>query len=58
MLMQALDMYMIVLPSLHGTGVHLSVWDFLRPIAIGCSLAFLYLRLIGKTSTFPVWTRG
>jgi hypothetical protein len=54
MLMQALDMYIIVLPSLHGTGVHLSVWDFLCPIAMGCSLAFLYLRLIGKTSTFPV----
>jgi hypothetical protein len=54
MLMQALDMYIIVLPSLHGTGVHLSIWDFLCPIAIGCSLAFLYLRLIGKTSTFPV----
>jgi hypothetical protein len=52
--MQALDMYVIVLPALHGTGVHLSVWDFLCPIAIGCSLAFLYLRLIGKTSTFPV----
>jgi hypothetical protein len=54
MLMQALDMYLIVLPSLHGTGVHLSIWDFFCPIAIGCSLAFLYLRLIGKTSTFPV----
>ena len=54
LLMQALDMYLIVLPSLHGTGVHLSIWDFLCPIAIGCSLAFLYLRLIGKTSTFPV----
>jgi hypothetical protein len=54
MFMQALDMYLIVLPSLHGTGVHLSIWDFLCPIAIGCSLAFLYLRLIGKTSTFPV----
>lgn len=52
--MQALDMYIIVLPALHGTGVQLSVWDFLCPIAIGCSLAFLYLRLIGKTSTFPV----
>jgi hypothetical protein len=54
MFMQALDMYLIVLPSLHGTGVHLSIWDFLCPITIGCSLAFLYLRLIGKTSTFPV----
>ena len=52
MLMQALDMYIIVLPALHGTGVHLSIWDFLCPIAIGCSLAFLYLRIIGKTSLF------
>ena len=52
--MQALDMYLIVLPSLHGTGVRLSIWDFLCPITIGCSLAFLYLRLIGRTSTFPV----
>ena len=52
MLMQALDMQLIVLPSLHGTGVHLSIWDFLCPIAIGCSLAFLYLRLIGKNVHF------
>src|SRR5947208_6807134 len=34
--------------------VHLSIWDFLCPIAIGCSLAFLYLRLIVKTYTFPI----
>ena len=54
LLMQALDMYLIVLPSLHGTGVRLSVWDLLCPVAIGCSLAFIYLRLIGRTSLFPV----
>ena len=41
MLMQALDMYLIVLPSLHGTGVHLSIWDFLCPIGIGCSSGLL-----------------
>ena len=40
--------------ALHGIGLHLSVWVFLWLIDIGCSLAFLYLRLIGKTSTFPV----
>jgi len=39
--MQALDMYLIVLPSLHGTGVHLKHLGFLCPIAIVCSLAFL-----------------
>ena len=54
LLMQALDMYLIVLPSLHGTGVRLSVWDLLCPVAIGCSLAFVYLRLVGRTSLFPV----
>src|SRR5437588_9469425 len=54
LLMQALDMYLIVLPSLHGTGVRLSIWDLLCPVAIGCSLAFIYLRLVGQTSLFPV----
>ena len=54
LLMQALDMYLIVLPSLHGTGFHPSIWDLLCPIAIGCSLAFIYLRLLGRTSLFPV----
>jgi hypothetical protein len=52
--MQLLDMYLVVLPSLHGTGVHLSLWDFAAVIAIGASLAFVYLRLVGKTSLFPV----
>ena len=26
--MQLLDMYIVILPAFHGTGVHLSVWDF------------------------------
>jgi len=54
LLMQALDIYLIVLPSLHGTGVRLSIWDLICPVAIGCSLAFVYLRLIGRSSLFPV----
>jgi hypothetical protein len=52
--MQLLDIYIIVLPALHGTGVHLSVLDFLPLIGIGGTLAFFYLRIIGKTSLFPV----
>jgi hypothetical protein len=52
--MQLLDMYVIVLPALHGTGVHLSILDFLPLIGIGGTLAFFYLRIIGKTSLFPV----
>jgi len=36
--MQMLDMYIIVLPALHGTGVHVRIWDLLSLIAIGATL--------------------
>jgi len=52
--MQMLDMYIIVLPALHGTGVHLSIWDLLSLIAIGATLGFVYLRIVPRTSLFPV----
>jgi len=52
--MQMLDMYLVVLPSLHGTGVHISIWDLLSLIAIGATLGFVYLRLVPRTSLFPV----
>ena len=52
--MQMLDIYIIVLPALHGAGVRVSIWDLLSPIAIGATLAFVYLRLLGRTSLFPV----
>jgi hypothetical protein len=52
--MQMLDMYIVVLPALHGTGVHLSLWDFMPLIGIGATLAFVYLRIVGKASLFPV----
>jgi hypothetical protein len=52
--MQMLDMYIIILPALHGTGVHLSIWDFVPLISIGATLGFVYLRILGKTSVFPV----
>src|SRR3989440_1070886 len=51
--MQLLDMYIIVLPALHGTGVHVSIWDLLSPIAIGATLGFVYLRIVARTSLFP-----
>jgi hypothetical protein len=54
LVMQMLDIYIIVLPALHGTGVHLSIWDFVSVIAIGCILAFAYLRMVGRSSLFPV----
>ena len=52
--MQMLDMYLVVLPSLHGTGIHLSVWDFVSVIAMGATLGFVYLQIVGRTSLFPV----
>ncbi len=52
--MQALDMYVVVMPELHRAGVHLSLLDFGPIIGIAASLAFVYLRLLGKTSIFPV----
>jgi hypothetical protein len=52
--MQLLDIYLVVLPALHGTGVHVSLWDFVALIAIGATLAFAFLRIVGKTSLFPV----
>src|SRR5882762_5330315 len=53
-LMQMLDIYLIVLPALHGTGVHVSIWDLICLVAIGATLAFVYLRLVPRTSLFPV----
>jgi hypothetical protein len=52
--MQMLDIYLIVLPGLHGTGFHPSIWDLLSLIAIGATLAFVYLRMVPRSSLFPV----
>jgi len=49
-----LDIYLVVLPALHGTGLHVSLWDFAALIGIGATLAFVYLRIVGKASLFPV----
>ncbi len=52
--MQMLDMYIVVLPALHGTGVHVSIWDFVSLIAIGATLGFVYLQIVPRTSLFPI----
>ena len=46
--MQLLDMYIVVLPALHRTGVHVSIWDFVPLVGIGATLAFVYLRILGR----------
>jgi hypothetical protein len=52
--MQMLDIYIIVLPALHGAGVQVSIWDLVSLIAIGATLGFVYLRIVPRTSLFPV----
>src|SRR5215831_17154543 len=51
--MQLVDIYIVILPALHAPGLHVSIWDFVSLIAIGTTLAFFYLRLLGRTSLFP-----
>jgi hypothetical protein len=54
LLMHLLDIYIVILPALHGTGLRLSIIDFLPLIGIGGTLGFLYLQSLSKTSLFPV----
>ena len=52
--MQLLDMYIVVLPELHRDGVQFSIVDILPIIGIGATLGFVFLRIIGTASLFPV----
>jgi len=51
--MQAIDLYIVILPALHGAGVFVSIWDFMPLLGMGGTLAFLYLWIARKSSTFP-----
>ena len=51
--MQMVDIYIVILPALHGTGVLVSIWDFMPLIGMGATLAFFYLWLARKSSLFP-----
>jgi hypothetical protein len=52
--MQVIDMYVVVLPELHRAGVHISILDPLPLIGMAATLALVYLKLIAKSSLFPV----
>ena len=56
--MQLLDMYIVVLPALHGTGIHVSMWDFVALIAMGSTLAFAFCALSAKLRSFRCAIRG
>ena len=51
--MQFVDMYVIVLPSLHKTGFSPSIFDISSWVGIGGILGWLFLRNLGKSPLFP-----
>jgi hypothetical protein len=53
LLMHVLDTYITVLPFVHPTGFQISALDVLSLAAIGCILAFLFIRSLGRVSLFP-----
>ena len=54
LLMQLLDVYVIVLPSLHPAGFSPSIFDLFSLVGIGGLLGWLFLRNIGKSNLFPM----
>ena len=51
--MQFVDMYVIVLPSLHKTGFSPSIFDISSWVGIGGILGWLFLKNLGKSPLFP-----
>ena len=54
LLMHMLDMYIIVLPAYHKAGFQVSPLDLFSLIAIGCTLAAVFLKRLGESSLYPV----
>lgn len=53
LLMQAVDLYVIVLPMLHQRGISLSVLDFTMLVGVGGILAAVFFSILPKSSLFP-----
>jgi hypothetical protein len=51
--MQMVDIYIVILPALHGPGVLVSIWDFMPLIGMGATLAFVFLLIVRRSSLFP-----
>jgi hypothetical protein len=51
--MQMVDIYIVILPALHGPGVLVSIWDFMPLIGMGGTLAFVFLWIMRRSSLFP-----
>jgi hypothetical protein len=51
--MQAVDIYIVILPALHGAGVLVSIWDFMPLLGMGATLACVFLWIARRSSLFP-----
>jgi hypothetical protein len=51
--MQMVDIYIVILPALHGPGIAISIWDFMPLLGIGATLGFVYLWILRRSSSFP-----
>lgn len=51
--MQALDIYIIVLPALHKTGISPSIFDISSLVGIGGFIGWLFLKKLDKSKLFP-----
>ena len=54
LLMHLLDIYVVVLPALHKTGVAVSWMDFACLAAVGCTLAAVFLKRLGDAPLWPL----
>ena len=54
LVMHAVDIYVIVLPTLHKDGVAVNLFDLLALLGIGCTLAAVYLKKLGECCLFPL----
>ncbi len=54
LLMQLVDLYVIILAALHGTGASLSIFDPLSVLGIGGIVGWLFFQKLGGSNLFPI----
>ena len=52
--MQMVDMYVVVMPELHRAGIHPHILDLVTLVGVGATVVFVFLRIIARSSLFPV----
>jgi hypothetical protein len=53
LIMHLLDTYITIMPFVHPNGFQIDLLDVLCIFAIGCPLAFIFLRTLGNACLFP-----